>query len=253
MNRKMPYGYQIQNGMIVTQSQEAAGVKRIFSLYLAGKSRDQVADALNTEGCCYSAESPKWDKNRVRQALENPRYMGAHDYPAIIADETFYMAQAMRVERARERGSHPALCLVKKLRCGNCGHSLRRISERQWRHTLRFHCDGCGMSVTISDDALLAEVERQAAEYTPSADSTGYTPSEDTVRLTNAINRGLEKPERPDEVTVLIMQGISARYACFPTQMTSTDILRLIKEKDFDQAIRYITISAENAVTVNFR
>ena len=89
MNRKMPYGYQIQNGMIVTQSQEAAGVKRIFSLYLAGKSRDQVADALNTEGCCYSAESPKWDKNRVRQALENPRYMGAHDYPAIIADETF--------------------------------------------------------------------------------------------------------------------------------------------------------------------
>ena len=81
----MPYGYQIQNGVIVTQSQEAAGVKRIFSLYLAGKSRDQIADALNTEGFCYSAESPKWDKNRVRQALENPRYMGAHDYPAIIA------------------------------------------------------------------------------------------------------------------------------------------------------------------------
>ena len=46
MNRKMPYGYQIQNGVIVTQSQEAAGVKRIFSLYLAGKSRDQIADAL---------------------------------------------------------------------------------------------------------------------------------------------------------------------------------------------------------------
>ena len=38
MNRKMPYGYQIQSGMIVTQSQEAAGVKRIFSLYLAGKA-----------------------------------------------------------------------------------------------------------------------------------------------------------------------------------------------------------------------
>ena len=109
MNRKMPYGYQIQNGMIVTQSQEAAGVKRIFSLYLAGKSRDQVADALNTEGFCYSAESPKWDKNRVRQALENPRYMGAHDYPAIIADETFCMAQAMKEKRTRKRGNHPAL------------------------------------------------------------------------------------------------------------------------------------------------
>ena len=49
------------------------------------------------------------------------------------------------------------------------------------------------------------------------------------------------------------MQGISARYACFPTQMTETDILRLIREKDYDQAIRYITITAENAVTVTFK
>lgn len=78
-------------------------------------------------------------------------------------------------------------------------------------------------------------------------------PSEETVRLTNAINRGLEKPERPEEVVTLVMQGISARYACFPTQMTAADILRLIREKDYDQAIRYITITAENAVTVTFK
>ena len=172
---------------------------------------------------------------------------------AIIADETFCMAQAMKEKRTRKRGNHPALCLTPKLRCGHCDHSLRRIANSYWRDTLRFHCDGCGMSVTISDAALLAEVEQQAAEYTPPSDTPGYAPSEDTVRLTNAINRGLEKPERPDEVTALIMQGISARYACFPTQMTAVDILRLIKEKDYDQAIRYITISAENAVTVAFK
>ena len=109
------------------------------------------------------------------------------------------------------------------------------------------------MSVTISDATLLAEVERQAAEYTPLPESAGYTPSEETVRLTNAINRGLEKPDRPEEIVALIMQGISARYNCFPTRMTATDLLRLIREKDFDQAIQYITISAENAVTVAFK
>ena len=109
MNRKMPYGYRIQSGMIATQSQEAAGVKRIFSLYLAGKSRDQIADALNTEGYCYSAESPKWDKNRVRQALENPRYMGAHDYPAIIADETFRMAQAIERKKDPQAGKSSSI------------------------------------------------------------------------------------------------------------------------------------------------
>ena len=187
------------------------------------------------------------------QTIRNSRYMGEKGYPTLVDDKTFCAAQAMRAKRVRKWGDHPALCLVKKLRCGQCGHSLRRLAQSQWKHTLRFHCDGCGMSVTIPDADLLTEVERQAAEYTPPADSLGYAPSEDTIRLTNAINRGLEKPEHPEEVVTLIMQGISARYACFPTQMTAADILRLIREKDYDQAIQYITITAENAVTVTFR
>ncbi len=253
MNRKILYGYQIQDGELSAHPQEAEGVKRTFSLYLSGMTQQQIADALNAEGFPYSEESPVWSRPRVVQTLRNSRYMGEKGYPALVDDETFHAAQAMRADRMRKWGDHPALCLVRKLRCGHCGHSLRRISERQWRHTLRFHCDGCGMSVTIPDADLLSEVERQAAEYTPPADAPGYTPSEDTVRLTNAINRGLEKPEHPEEVTALIMQGISARYACFPTQMTATDILRLIREKDYDQAIRYITITAENAVTVTFK
>ena len=253
MSRKILYGYQIQNGELTAQPQEVEGVKKIFSLYLDGMTQQQIADSLNAGGFYYSVESPSWHRNRIMQALQNTRYMGEKGHPALIDRETFHMAQAMRTERARKWGDHPALCLARLLLCGACGSNLRRISERQWRHTLRFHCDGCGMSVTIPDADLLAEVERQAAEYTPPADSAGYAPSEDAVRLTNAINRGLEKPERPEEVTVLIMQGIAARYACFPTQMTSTDMLRLVKEKDYDQAIQYITITAENAVTVTFR
>ena len=253
MCRKILYGYQIQNGELTVHPQEAEGVTQIFTLYLTGISQQQVADALNADGFPYSAESPVWSRQRITQTLRNSHYTGKDGYPVIVNNDTFRMTQEMVRSRIRNRGDHPALCLVKTLRCGVCGSSLRRISERQWRHTLRFHCDRCGMSVTIPDADLLSEVERQAAEYTPMAGSAGYMPSEDTVRLTNAINRGLERPERPEEVTALIMQGISARYACFPTQMTSTDILRLIKEKDYDQAIRYITITAENAVTVTFK
>ena len=171
----------------------------------------------------------------------------------LIDEDIFRMAQAMRRERARKWGDHPALCLVRKLRCGNCGHSLRRSAQRKWRHTLRFLCDECGARITIPDAALLAEVERQAAEYKPSTNPTSYAPSGDAVCLANAINRGLEHPEHPEDVISLILQGISARYACFPTQMTSSDLLRLIREKDFDQAIQYITISADNAVTVAFK
>ena len=99
---------------------------------------------------------------------------------------------------------------------------------------------------------LLVEVERQAAGYTPPAEG-GHTPSEETVRLTNAINRGLEKPEHPEEVVALIMQSISARYACFEAPAASPDTQRLIKEKAYAQAIKYITITADNAVTVTFK
>ena len=51
----------------------------------------------------------------------------------------------------------------------------------------------------------------------------------------------------------LILQGISARYACVPAQMTTADILRLIREKDYDRAIQLIAITADNAVKVTFK
>lgn len=41
-----------------------------------------------------------------------------------------------------------------------------------------------------------------------------YTPSNEVIRLTNAINRGLENPSTPEDVAALILQGISARYDC---------------------------------------
>lgn len=253
MAQNLPYGYQIQNGELTAQPQEAEGVKRIFSLYLAGRTQQQIADDLNANRFYYSAKSPEWNRQRIAQTLRNPRYAGQKEYPMLINDDIFRMAQAMRTERARKWGDHPALCLVRKLRCGNCGHSLRRSAQRQWRHTLRFLCDECGARITIPDAALLAEVERQAAEYKPSTNPTSYAPSGDAVCLANAINRGLEHPEHPEDVISLILQGISARYACFPTQMTSSDLLRLIREKDFDLAIQYITISADNEVTVAFK
>ena len=210
--RKILYGSQIQNGELAAQPQEAEGVKRIFSLYLAGMSQQQIADALNADGLHYSSESPMWTHYRIAQTIRNPHYAGKDGYPILVDNGTFCMAQEIMTKKARKWDDHPALCLTKKLRCGICGSTLRRISERQWKYTLRFHCDQCGMSVTILDAALLAEVERQAAEYEPSPDSAPYALSGDAVRLANAINRGLEHPEHPEDVVSLILQGISARY-----------------------------------------
>ncbi len=152
----------------------------------------------------------------------------------------------------RDPKYRPVSALRETLRCP-CGGCLKRwFSSVHRPDTLYLRCVQCGGEVIIPDADLLAEVERQAAEYTPPAES-GYTPSEDTVRLTNAINRGLEKPERPEDVVALILQGISARYACFETPAASPDTQRLIREKAYAQALKYITITADNAVAVAFK
>lgn len=256
MNRKVLYGYQIEDGKLTLQPQEAAVVRRIFAIYLEGTIQRKIADTLNGEGILYSPERPVWTSFRISFILRNQRYMGGDGYPVLICAETFQATQAMLRKKWGEhtRRDRPVSALREKLRCPCGGHLKRWFSSAHKQDTLYFRCTQCGEEVTIPDTVLLTEVERQAAEYEPPpAAPTPYVPSGDAVRLTNAINRGLERPERPEEVVSMILQGISARYACFHSQVPAPDIPRLIKEKDFDQAVRYITISADNAVTVVFK
>ena len=254
MNRKVLYGYQIEDGKLVPQPQEAAVVSRIFALCLEGKFQWEISDILNAEGIQYSPDCPAWTKFKISLTLRNQRYAGADGYPVLIGSETF---QSVQTFLQKKWGKHvhrerPVSVLRETLRC-SCGGRLKRwFSSVHRADTLYLRCAECGGEVVIPDEELLAEVERQAAGYIPPAEG-GYTPSEDTVRLTNAINRGLEKPERPEEVVALILQGISARYACFETPAASPDTQRLIREKAYAQAIKYITITAGNAVTVTFK
>ena len=108
--------------------------------------------------------------------------------------------------------------------------------------------------VTIPDDTLLSEVARQVTEH-DTADWRPYQPSGEVVRLTNAINRGLEHPDHPEELVSLILQGAAARYDCCPAAIPSE---RENHPLDVDwnhirQVVSHITISAENMVAVSFR
>ena len=107
---------------------------------------------------------------------------------------------------------------------------------------------------TIPDDTLLSEIARQVTEH-DTADRGPYQPSEEVVRLTNAINRGLEHPDHPEELGSLILQGAAARYDCCPAAIPSE---RENHPLDVDwnrirQVVSHITISAENMVAVTFR
>lgn len=256
-NRKNLYGYRIENGELAIVPQEAQMVKRIATLYTAGASYQAIADSLNKSGTPFSPEAPLWNKHKVKQVLENPRYTGTDGYPPIL-DEADFQAVQIKI-RAKTEGytfkeKRPALQLKQYLRC-DCGDALHRTAGANRRKdTLYLKCAACGTQLTISDDTLLDQVSRQMVEHDRPATET-YTPSSEVVRLTNAINRGLEHPEAPEDVVALILQGVSARYDCCPAPIEQKNNYRLSEAdlKCFGQAVSHITITGNQDVTVHFK
>lgn len=256
INRKILYGYQIQNGELAAQPAEAVTVGRIYALYTEGASYQKIADTLNGDGIPFCREAPAWNKHKVKRVLENPRYTGVDGYPVLVDAGVFQTVRDLIREKTAGNvvEDRPVLRLMGKLRCQSCGKALRRLAGANRRKdTLYLKCDQCGMTVTLTDAALLAEVDRQTAEHDAPPAPKPYEPSEAVIRLNNAVDRGLEHPDQPEDVISLILQGVAARYDCFPSEPISKIPLRLTERNAFGQAVSHITISADNAVTVTFQ
>ena len=99
--RKQPFGYKVQLGEIVPQPQEAETVRSIYLQYLAGASFKQLAEQLQTEDVPYD-EDKSWNKNMVARILEDDRYIGDKEFPALIPTEQFHAAQERRKEMCPE-------------------------------------------------------------------------------------------------------------------------------------------------------
>lgn len=255
--RKILYGYQIQNGEIVTVDAEAQVVRRVFTLYDGGASYQKISDALNAGKILYSVEAPLWNKHKVKRLLENPRYIGADGYPPVIEADTFQAAQDLirsKTAGCESRQDRPALRLKPLLRCAGCGKTLNRLAGKGRRpDTLYLKCAGCGAVFTISDAKLLEETARQVWEHDTPAQET-YQPSEDVVRLTNAINRALERVESPEETISLILRGAGARYNCCPavSQPRQADRPPAMNWARIQKDVSCITLSEQNSVSVVF-
>lgn len=256
-NRKNLYGYHIENGEIVVVLEERAVVEQIAGLYIAGASYQTIADSLNKADTPFSSEAPLWNKHKVKRLLENPRYTGTSGYPAILNIDTFRAVQAQiraKTEGYTFKEKRSVLNLKDYLRC-LCGGALQRVGGTTRRKdTLYLKCAVCGTHVTILDEDLLTEISRQVAEHNAPKEQP-YVPDSEVIRLTNAINRGLEQPDSPEDVVSLILQGVSARYNCCPAPTEQIEKYRLSKAdlKRFGQAVSHITITGNQDVTVHFK
>lgn len=61
-NRYIPFGYQIQNGDSVINTEQAATVQHIFYAYTEGQSFKEIAEYLTTSGTAYHFSDNSWNK-----------------------------------------------------------------------------------------------------------------------------------------------------------------------------------------------
>ena len=115
-NRKLPFGYRMENGEIVIDRREADMVQSIFHAYISGTGFSALADALNSSGIAYYPGKP-WNKNIVARLLEDERYIGRRDYPPILSEKALREAAAIRCGRHDTTAKSPLKKALRRM-CG---------------------------------------------------------------------------------------------------------------------------------------
>lgn len=117
-NRKLPFGYRMEQGEIKEHPVEAEAVRRIFRRYLAGASYAALVEHLRDTGPAYDEDKP-WNKNMVARILENGKYTGGSGFPAVISPEAYQIALTQRKERAAPPTKTPTQKELRRLCGGN--------------------------------------------------------------------------------------------------------------------------------------
>lgn len=255
--RNIPFGYAIHDGSYVIDAEEAKTVQYIFGLYTEGHSYAAIAEEIIARGIPYDRRAPQWNKHKVKRILENRRYLGIANFPAIIPGELFEQVQCIHESRKTTpvRTQKTARDLIwSRIHCENCGGWCVRFGgayKDKDRDVLV--CKQCGMAVQIRkseiEEAILAQFN--AHEY---SQSPSYQISKEVMRLNHQINRSLENPEDPGEIVGYILQGITARCACCSdVDVRHKSRLTEVNPEHFGQVVSAIQLSADGTVALEFK
>lgn len=222
--RKIPFGYSIENGSYVRCETEAAAVQTIYAMYRSGSSYSQIAMEMERRGIPYHAHTPQWNKHMVKRILENPRYLGGDGFPRLVSDEDY---RAVDCQRRDKTGYTPCPSSIPPIRrkavCGLCGARMCRNTRS--RHP-RWICQdaNCGHHSSIPDTTLQNQVERMLREFTQGpqwlADMSKLKTGElstDAVRIQNELTHALNCGDADIEyMKALAFAAAAERYKALP-------------------------------------
>lgn len=99
-NRKLSFGYKIENGEVTINQNEQPIVREIFTRYVAGESLKEIANRLNSQPITYDI-GVDWNKNNVSRILLDRRYVGEKEHPKLIESNDFAKAEEVRKSKSR--------------------------------------------------------------------------------------------------------------------------------------------------------
>lgn len=275
-NRRFPYGYEMQNGLIVICLKEADTVKQIFSQYLNGKNLKNIAERLTENQIEFLPGEYGWNKSRIKRMIEDERYIGDNTYPAIIDKDIFQKANFEK--NSRRTNISPVVTAEKKLLthkviCADCRRRLFHNTDSRLKNSEKWFCknEDCKFSVYMA----IAELEYMVTKILnlliskPSLAEYKETdiqaePSLEIIRMENEIERQLESIDfDKNEIQNMILQCATKKYDEYKGVRHITDRLKADFEQSsplsafntrlFDRTVSAITIDKDKKVCLKLK
>ena len=207
---------------------EAAIVERIFNLYLAGETVDNISKMMQAENYDIPGKTISFSKGMIMNMLSNERYCGEapmyyvqNNHPAIIDRVTFDKVQEELARRKTKTpgsakssitstGKYSRYALTDVLICGNCGTRYRRVTWSRngtkrivWRciSRLDYGKKYCSDSPTIMEDKLQEAIVRAVNKFNKQDNATYKALMRATISEALGLNGD------PEEVDMLERSG----------------------------------------------
>ncbi|MBM6887507.1 recombinase family protein [Pseudoflavonifractor phocaeensis] len=160
---KAPFGYNLVNGKLEINTEEAPIIRLIFDRYLQGHSMDDIAKEVTEYGVPTRDKRPYWQISSIQYVLRNEKYIGQtllqktyatetlprqrkrnrgereqymwkETHPPIISRETFDQVQRLLGIKSsrippKSRDAYP---FTQSLFCGACGAVFKRKPHGYW-------------------------------------------------------------------------------------------------------------------------
>ena len=100
--RLIPYGYKMENGVLLVNEEEAVQIRRIFEMRVNGMGVYAIGKMLYEEQIPFFSDTRDKAIKKASAILYKPIYTGAKGYPAIVDKDTFDKVQAMKPQAFRK-------------------------------------------------------------------------------------------------------------------------------------------------------